>query len=58
MTRQSPAAALPMRLGVSASVVSVPSEVPPNTLVLDFLVERMPGISRQEWAERLQQGLV
>jgi tRNA pseudouridine32 synthase/23S rRNA pseudouridine746 synthase len=26
--------------------------------VLDFLAARMPGISRQEWAERLQQGLV
>ncbi len=47
---------LPMRKGVSASVVSVP---PGCTLhVLDFLVARMPGISRREWAERLAQGLV
>jgi tRNA pseudouridine32 synthase/23S rRNA pseudouridine746 synthase len=26
--------------------------------VLDFLVKRMPGITRSEWAERLAQGLV
>jgi tRNA pseudouridine32 synthase/23S rRNA pseudouridine746 synthase len=58
MTRQSPAVHLPMRLGVSASVVSVPAEVGVQTPVLDFLAARMPGISRQEWAERLQQGLV
>lgn len=58
MTRQSPAVALPMRLGVSASVVSVPAGASASTSVLDFLVARMPGISRQEWAERLQQGLV
>jgi tRNA pseudouridine32 synthase/23S rRNA pseudouridine746 synthase len=47
-----------MRLGVSASVVSVPAEASAQTPVLDFLAARMPGISRQEWAERLQQGLV
>jgi tRNA pseudouridine32 synthase/23S rRNA pseudouridine746 synthase len=47
-----------MRLGVSASVVAVPAGASANTSVLDFLVTRMPGISRQEWAERLQQGLV
>ena len=58
MTRQSPAVTLPMRLGVSASVVAVPAGASANTSVLDFLVARMPGISRQEWAERLQQGLV
>jgi tRNA pseudouridine32 synthase/23S rRNA pseudouridine746 synthase len=47
--------ALPMRDGVSASVVSVPQEAPN---LLDFLTQRMPGISRAEWAERLAQGLV
>jgi tRNA pseudouridine32 synthase/23S rRNA pseudouridine746 synthase len=47
-----------MRLGVSASVVSVPAKASAQTPVLDFLAARMPGISRQEWAERLQQGLV
>ena len=46
---------LPMRNGVSASVVSVPHGAPD---LLDFLSQRMPGISRREWAERLNQGLV
>lgn len=46
---------LPMRKGVSASVVSVPQGAPH---LLDFLAQRMPGISRSEWAERLAQGLV
>ena len=46
---------LPMRNGVSASVVSVPQGAPH---LLDFLAQRMPGISRNEWAERLTQGLV
>jgi tRNA pseudouridine32 synthase/23S rRNA pseudouridine746 synthase len=46
---------LPMRDGVSASVVSV-TQGADN--VLDFLAHRMPGISRREWAERLEQGLV
>ena len=47
--------ALPMRDGVSASVVSVPHGAPH---LLDFLAQRMPGISRVEWADRLAQGLV
>ena len=46
---------LPLRDGVSASVVSVPQGAPH---LLDFLAQRMPGISRSEWAERLAQGLV
>ena len=46
---------LPMRNGVSASVVSVPQGA---SHLLDFLAQRMPGISRSEWAERLAQGLV
>jgi len=46
---------LPLRDGVSASVVSVPQGAPH---LLDFLARRMPGISRSEWAERLAQGLV
>jgi tRNA pseudouridine32 synthase/23S rRNA pseudouridine746 synthase len=46
---------LPMRDGVSASVVSVPQGA---AHVLDFLAERMPGISREAWADRLAQGLV
>jgi len=46
---------LPMRKGVSASVVSVPQGAPH---LLDFLATRMPGIARSEWAKRLAQGLV
>jgi tRNA pseudouridine32 synthase/23S rRNA pseudouridine746 synthase len=46
---------LPLRDGVSASVVSVPHGAPH---LLDFLARRMPGISRSEWAQRLAQGLV
>lgn len=45
----------PMRHGVSPSVVSVPHGAPN---LLDFLAQRMPGIKRSEWAERLAQGLV
>lgn len=44
-----------MRNGVSPSVVSVPQGAPH---LLDFLAQRMPGVSRSEWAERLAQGLV
>lgn len=49
------AVSMPMRDGVSPSVVSV-RQAAPN--LLDFLAWRMPGISRSEWAERLAQGLV
>jgi tRNA pseudouridine32 synthase/23S rRNA pseudouridine746 synthase len=44
-----------MRDGVSPSVVSVPQGAPH---LLDFLAQRMPGITRSEWAGRLAQGLV
>jgi len=55
MNESAPSLRLPMRDGVSASVVSVPQGAPH---LLDFLAQRMPGISRSEWAERLAQGLV
>ena len=42
---------IPTRNGVGPSCVSLPAG--PWATVLDFLVERMPGISRQEWLERL-----
>ena len=45
-----------MRDGVSASVVVVPPGPWPS--VLDFLAQRLPGITRDAWAQRLQQGLV
>ena len=56
MTRSGRVAHMPVREGVSASVVAVPPGHWPN--LLDFLVQRMPGISRAEWADRLNQGLV
>jgi len=43
---------IPTRNGVGPSCVSLPAG--PWPTVLDFLVERMQGISRREWTERLQ----
>ena len=56
MTRSGRVAQMPTHEGVSASVVAVPAGHWPS--LLDFLAQRMPGISRSEWAERLAQGLV
>jgi tRNA pseudouridine32 synthase / 23S rRNA pseudouridine746 synthase len=56
MTRSGRVAHMPVREGVSASVVAVPAGHWPN--LLDFLAQRMPGIPREEWAQRLAQGLV
>lgn len=47
---------IPTRNGVGPSCVSLPAG--PWSNVLDFLVDRMPDISREEWAERLAQQLV
>ena len=47
---------LPLREGVSASVVAVPNGT--RLSVLDFLTQRLPAVSREGWAQRLQQGLV
>ena len=47
---------MPTHEGVSASVVAVPAGQWPK--LLDFLAQRMPGIPRSEWAQRLYQGLV
>lgn len=55
MRHSGPPRPFPLRDGVSASVVSVPQGA---AHLLDFLAQRMPGISRSEWAERLSQGLV
>ena len=43
---------IPTRNGVGPSCVSLPPG--PWATVLDFLVERMPDISRHEWTARLQ----
>jgi len=56
MTRSARVAQMPVRNGVSASVVAVPAGHWPS--LLDFLAQRMPGIPRSEWAQRLSQGLV
>ena len=47
---------IPTRNGVGPSCVSLPAG--PWPTVLDFLVERMPGISREEWLDRLRHQLV
>lgn len=47
---------LPMLDGVSASAVACPAG--PWSLVLDFLVERLPTVSRADWHERLSRGEV
>lgn len=46
----------PSRQGVSASVVVLPSG--PWSCVLDFLVQRFPAVSAEQWRERMQAGLV
>ena len=53
MPAQSP---LPLRDGVGASCVAVPPRM--AGAVLDFLVQRLPGISRDEWGRRIAQGEV
>ncbi len=47
---------IPTRNGVGASRVSLPAGAWPT--VLDFLLERMPDISRDEWLHRFAHGLV
>ena len=47
---------IPTRNGVGASRVSLP--VGPWPTVLDFLLERMPDISRDEWLQRFDDQLV
>lgn len=49
-------ATLPTRDGVSASCVAGPAG--PWPTVLDFLSERLGGVTRAQWTERMRQGLV
>lgn len=52
-------ASIPMRDGVSPSCVALPRmRVPPWPTLLDFLAERLPRVSRDEWLDRLQAGEV
>ena len=46
--------ALPLREGVSASALACPNG--PWYLVLDFLAERLPLVSREEWKRRMAAG--
>ena len=46
--------ALPMREGVSASVVACPAGAWPSAL--DFLAQRLPQVSRTDWLTRLLRG--
>lgn len=54
MTRPKPTWRPPMREGVGPSCVSEPAG--PWPTLLDFLCERLPRVSRDEWAERLRAG--
>ncbi|WP_119156481.1 pseudouridine synthase [Caldimonas tepidiphila] len=56
MTRPKPDWAPPMRDGVSASCVVMPSRAWPN--VLAFLAERLPLVPESDWRERLARGEV
>jgi len=47
---------IPMRQGVSPSLVALPAG--PWATVLDFLVERLPAVGRDEWQQRLHCGEV
>jgi len=47
---------LPTRDGVSASTVATPSG--PWTSVLDFLADRIPAVTREDWAQRMARGEV
>lgn len=51
--------ALPLRDGVSASCVVLPSTRQPQwPTLLDALAERLPGVARADWQQRLDAGLV
>ena len=56
MARPHSARNIPTRDGVSPSCVALPPG--PWATVLDFLAERLPTVSRQEWATRLSMGEV
>jgi len=56
MARPRSVRTLPTRDGVSASCVALPAG--PWLTLLDFLTERLPAVSRHEWATRLANGEV
>ncbi|MEY5100929.1 MAG: hypothetical protein RJA36_3648 [Pseudomonadota bacterium] len=51
--------AIAMRDGVSPSCVALPRmKAPPWPLLLDYLAERLPAVSREEWRSRMDAGEV
>lgn len=56
MSRPATPACIPTRDGVSPSVVALPAGDWPT--LLDFLCERLPAVSRDDWQARLAQGEV
>lgn len=54
MHHSRPSPVLPVRDGVSASCVALPTHGQGN--MLDFLTQRMPGVAREEWVQRMQAG--
>ena len=49
---------MPLRNGVSASCVALPSAAGHWTSLLDFLAHRLPAVARGDWAARMAQGEV
>lgn len=60
MARPARQTAIPSRDGVSASCVALPSTGAhsPWPRMADFLAERLPAVTRQEWIERMARGEV
>lgn len=60
MARPARQTAIPSRDGVSASCVALPSTgvYSPWPLMADFLAERLPAVTRQEWIQRMARGEV
>lgn len=59
MSRSPGNTGIPALHGVAASCVSLPTlKPPPWPTVLDFLAERMPAVTRTEWTQRFDNGLI
>lgn len=58
MSRPPRSAALPLDRGLSPSAVVLPSQAGPWALLLDFLAERFPTVTRADWRARMVAGRV
>jgi tRNA pseudouridine32 synthase / 23S rRNA pseudouridine746 synthase len=56
MSRPARLTQLPVMNGVSASCVALPTGAQRWDSLLDFLAQRLPGVSRPQWARRLENG--